>query len=285
VLEDTSEYEALDTVARATGPTSHAAVYGINLVMTIPFLFYFMRETRSRWGRIAILSALALVLYNVLLANTRAAILLSALVILLCGVRGLYRVTLGGVVAAAIAILAVMPFVPDAVYERVLDPANYSYERSGTLRIRLEYWQAGLRVAQDHWLSGVGVGNQNVIPRYLTSDGPVATTVHNDYLMTFMEVGLFGWLVFFGFVAIVTWAAFAAARHARARDGPSSRYRFLVACQITLVTVLIYGLQVDVFHFPLKGWWLIAGISWSLWRSVRDERPASVAPNVNAAEA
>ena len=32
VLTDGSEWESLDTVARATGPTSHSAVYGMNLI-------------------------------------------------------------------------------------------------------------------------------------------------------------------------------------------------------------------------------------------------------------
>jgi O-antigen ligase len=252
-------------------------------VMTIPFLFYFLREATSAPRRLAILIGLGLVFYNVLLANTRAAILLAALVVVACGLRGLFRLGVGGVVLAAIGVVAMLPLVPDAVYERVLDPSNYSYERSGTLRIRLEYWEAGLEVARDHWLTGIGIGNQNVIPRYLGGDGPVATTVHNDYLMTLMEVGLAGALPFFGFVAIVTGAAFSAARRLRADGGMASRYRFLAACQISLVAVLIYGLQVDVFHFPLKGWWLVAGIAWSLWRLVRNERPAVVAPSMEVA--
>jgi hypothetical protein len=27
-----------------------------------------------------------------------------------------------------------------------------------------------------------------------------------------------------------------------------------------MIAVLIYGIQLDVFHFPLKGWWLVAGL-------------------------
>jgi hypothetical protein len=28
-----------------------------------------------------------------------------------------------------------------------------------------------------------------------------------------------------------------------------------------MISVLVFAVQVDVFHFPLKGWWLVAGIT------------------------
>ncbi|MGN6385771.1 MAG: hypothetical protein ACTHMT_05975, partial [Verrucomicrobiota bacterium] len=31
--------------------------------------------------------------------------------------------------------------------------------------------------------------------------------------------------------------------------------------QVAMISVLIFGLQVDVFDFPLKGWWLMATIT------------------------
>lgn len=265
VLEDVSEYELLETVARATGPTSHSAVYGINLILTLPFLLWFLGEARTRAMRLALAGGLALVLYNVLLTNTRAAILLALGVLGLCVMRGLGRLRAGALAAGAVACVAVLPLIPEAVYERVLDPSNYTLERSGTLRARLDFWEAGLKVAADHWAIGIGVGNQQVIPQYVRGDGPRETTVHNDYLMTLMEVGLAGWIVFFGFVYIVTRAAFRAATRYRAA-GLESEHMLLVACQIATLAVLLYAVQVDVFHFPLKGWWLVAGIGWVMWR-------------------
>jgi hypothetical protein len=34
----------------------------------------------------------------------------------------------------------------------------------------------------------------------------------------------------------------------------------LRAGRVALLAVLIYGTQVDVLHFPLKGWWLAMGL-------------------------
>jgi hypothetical protein len=40
----------------------------------------------------------------------------------------------------------------------------------------------------------------------------------------------------------------------------------VTACRVAIVITLIFGVQVDVFHFPLKGWWLIAGLTWVVYR-------------------
>lgn len=272
VMVDTSEWEALDTTARAAGPTSHAAVYAMNLILTLPFFLYFFKHLHTTGWRVLIASGLLVTLYNIFLTNTRAAIMLAAAVMLFCGVRGLYRFTSGGVLTALLVVGAMLPLAPDAVWHRVLDTSNYSVERSATLRIRFEYWAAGLQVAQDNWLSGIGVGNQQVIPRYIKGDAPLETTVHNEYIMTAMEVGLFGWLVFFSFVALMYAAAVRAARLLPGRWPPDVLHSdFFVAAQIAMLSTMIYGLQVDVFHFPLKGWWLIAGLSWALYRGLLEE--------------
>ncbi len=271
VLADTSEYEALDTIRRATGPTSHSAVYGINLIMTLPFLaFYWRRFTALRY-RTVTLTATLVILYNIFLTNTRAALILTVIVFIIMLWRRLLRVTLGVFVSILLIGASMLPFVPDAIYERVLNPANYTVEHSGTLRARLHYWQAGLIVIEKNWLWGIGPGNQQEIPRYLTGDAPSETTVHNEYIQTMMELGIIGWVVFFSFVFLVLRYAFAAAATFRDYPDGGERHQFLVAAQITMISVLIYGLQVDVFHFPLKGWWLVAGLVTALHIAGRHE--------------
>jgi len=281
VMVDTSEWEALDSTARAAGPTSHAAVYAMNLILTLPFFLYFLKHQRAAGWRLLIAAGLLVTMYNVVLTNTRAAILLAVAVLLLCGARGLYRFSAGGVVAALLAVAAMLPLAPEAVWHRVLDSSNYSVERSATLRIRFEYWAAGLQVAQDHWLEGIGVGNQQVIPLYIKGDAPEETTVHNEYIMTAMEVGVIGWLVFFSFVGLMYAAAHRAARLAPARWPAQLLHAdFFVAAQVAMLATVLYGLQVDVFHFPLKGWWLIAGLSWALYRVLLDTPP--ITPSIHS---
>jgi len=270
VLLDTSEYQQLGTVRRATGPTSHSAVYAINMIMTLPFLAYFMHTARERW--VVGLSAVGglIVLYNIFLTNTRAAILLSALVLMILAWRGLLKVTPARIVAFLVGVVLMLPFVPNAIYERVFNPENYTTARSHTLRIRFQYWAAGLEVISENWLMGIGVGNDEVIPKHIKGPAPAVTTVHNEYLQTMIEVGIIGWLCFFGFVFLIVRYAFRAAATFKRYADTQEQYWFMVACQITLISVLIYGLQVDVFHFPLKGWWLVAGLSWAMWQLARE---------------
>jgi O-antigen ligase len=271
VLADDSEVESLDIVARATGPTSHSAVYGINLLLTLPVFLFFLKHATNAWLKVAIVGGLALTLYNVLLTNTRATMLIAGMALLLCGLRGLYRVTAGGIVMVLLAGAAMLPFVPDAVWNRVLDMSNYTAQKSATLRIRLDYWAAGLQVIGDNWLSGVGVGNQREVPRYLRVVGPEQTTVHNDYIQTAMETGVLGWALFFGFVALMFAAAVRARRLAARRPDPALLHPdFFVAVQVSMLTTLVYALQVDVFHFPLKGWWLLAGLTWALYCTMKE---------------
>jgi O-antigen ligase len=174
--------------------------------------------------------------------------------------------------AAILGLVALLPLVPDAVWNRVLDPKNYSSERSATLRIRFEYWSAGLDIIGENPITGIGVGNQVEIPKRIKGDAPDETTAHNEYIMTGMEVGVLGWLVFFGFVGTVFWASLSASRMAALVPvGSTLHPDFFLAIQIAMTATLIYGMQVDVFHFPLKGWWLIAGISWAQYLSTHQQ--------------
>lgn len=286
VLTDDSEIEALDVVARATGPTSHSAVYAINLILTLPLFFYFLKHVRGAPLKLLVGAGILVTLYNVLLTNTRAAMLLAAVVILICGLRGLYRVTASGLVAVMVIGAMMLPLAPEAIWERVLNVSNYGTDKSATLRIRFEYWAAGLEVIRDNWAMGIGVGNQQVIPRYLKGEGPEETTVHNDYIMTAMEVGVFGWFVFFGFVGLMYLGAVRAQRLAPSRIPPELLHSdFFVAIQISMLATLIFGAQVDVFNFPLKGWWLLAGLSWALYRMMVETEVPTLQPTHPLAKA
>jgi O-antigen ligase len=278
VWVDKSEWESLRGVRRAMGTTSHAAVYGINMILTLPFLLYFVRALDKPKLKLVAFGSLVVVVFNILLTNTRAAILLAGLVLTLCLVWGLIRFKRSWVVPALLVGATLLVFVPNSIYKRVLDISNYSFERSGTFRIRMEYWNAGLKVAEENWLTGVGVGNQNAIPKHIKGLGPKQTTVHNEYLQTFIEVGVLGWVLFFSFVGLLLWQARQAAAVFRQRGDARDKYWFMVACQIAMISVLVYGIQVDVFHFPLKGWWLVAGLSWVISGMALRGRRAQVTP-------
>jgi O-antigen ligase len=271
VYSDTAEWQDLESLSRAVGPTSSAAVYGINMILTLPFFAYLIRVERDVRLRVALFLGLGIVVYNIFLSNTRAAILLTVAVSAMCLARRLIVIT--GTRALAVVALTLVVFVaaPTAVYERILKLSNYSSEHSLTMRARFDYWKAGLIVAEDHWLGGAGLGNQNEIPKYLTGWHPEQTSVHNEYLQTLDEVGILGWTVFFSFIGLLLWYSFRAAAIFKKLPEGSDQYWFMVAAQIAMIGTLLYGLQVDVFHFPLKGWWLVASLTWVAYQLGRKQ--------------
>jgi hypothetical protein len=265
VWADQAEREFLGglSLRRSMGSTSHAAVYGINLILTIPFLFVMLKLYRHWWQQGVIYLALGLVAYNCLLTNTRAVILLAALVVFYAIYRGLYRIYLIQVYIGLFSIPFLYFLVPKDVTNRILDLQNYTFDKSASLQIRLDYFMAGARAFLDHWLIGSGVSNQNVIPAYLISrfDAPEQTTVHNEYLQTLVEVGLVGAFFQFGFVILLLVYNSRTIRILARHASYATELMIANAIRVAMMAVLVYGIQVDVLHFPLKGWWLLAGFT------------------------
>jgi O-antigen ligase len=271
--EDNSEWESLRNVARAVGPTSSPAVYGINMILTLPFLICLIRMANSPMAKGLWAISLAIVLYNLILTNTRATIVGGIAALVLSGIYGLFSISRARLVAFLLILLLFIPMVPSEVFRRALSPANYTLGQSATLRARLTFWEAWTHAVRDHWLTGVGIGDEQTLNRYINrSDIPATVSVHNEFLATFLELGIVGWLLFLGFLGSILWTTRKALRHFReVQDDPAVLW-FLAACQVSYIVVLLYGIQCDVFHLPLKGWWLIAGLSHGIYLESKARR-------------
>lgn len=262
---DKAEIETLgaNSIRRSMGSTSHAAVYGINLVLTIPFFLFFLKLPINNFMKSLIWISLAIVAYNILLTNTRATIILTAIVILLCLYKGLYKLTMPIIILGMFSLVAMIFIVPEDVFNRILDLSNYTAEKSASFRIRQEYFIAGVKAFSDNWLLGLGVANENIIPQYLESwsVAPDKTTVHNEYLQSLMELGVIGAGFLFSFILLLLVYSMRAANNFKKSIETQQEYYFMIAVQVSMISTMIFSVQVDAFHFPLKGWWLIAGIT------------------------
>jgi hypothetical protein len=116
--------------------------------------------------------------------------------------------------------------------------------RGETVRMRLDYWRVGMRMARDHWLSGVGPGAFGAAyPVYQRPGEPPVQQAHNDYLQVLCETGFFGLLFFAGFWA---WIVLAGLRRVLAVAEPARR---LLALGLwTSVLAFLFHALVD-FNF------------------------------------
>jgi O-antigen ligase len=284
IFIDYNEYEEINIVKRAMGPTSMPGVYGINLILTIPFFILLLREQKTWARKLGWYMCFAIILYNILLTNTRAAMVGALFALALCAILGIYRIHLKGIILAGILVAALLPLVPRDVFLRILTPSRYTMKHSATLSARTHFWAAAPRIAAEHWLTGVGIGElRAAIPRAMKGSGAPAlhedrVSVHNEFIATFLETGIIGWLFFMSFLASVIWMMRKTALKFKSLPEGMDAYWFLMASLVATFSVLIYGMQTDVFHLPLKGWWLVAGLSMSLAYMIkkRNVGPASL---------
>ena len=69
----------------------------------------------------------------------------------------------------------------------------------------------------------------------------------------------------------ILWRTATALMRAR-RAGDYDRLWFLVAALLTIAIGIGFAIQVDAFHFPLKGWWLTAGLACVAYRLASEPR-------------
>jgi hypothetical protein len=287
-VSDLAEARSLGTsVRRLFGTTAHPTLFGVNMAMTIPFLFWAFRATHGPW-RVLWLGGLAISTISVLLSNTRAVLLLAVGLVAIALLRQLWKPTIFVIAALAIAGAAAIPFIPDDVWKRTLDPSLYTASKGDAIRVRFKFWEKSYELITEVWPHGIGVGNQSSLQKrvtdeqtgYLSTQG-LRASAHNEFIWVMVEVGLVGYLLFWGFVFYVTWAAFQAGSIFRRKEGRTERYWLTVACSALLTGIPLFALQSEAFHYPLKGWWLIAPIACMLLRVAR-ELPEPPRPTLEA---
>lgn len=268
VVSDGSEIRSLGVnVRRLFGTTAHPTLFGLNNLMAVPFFIWAIRWGR-RTFRLFWFVGLVVSVFCVMLSNTRAVFLLAGFTLVYCLWRGLWRPNIQAVIALAVLGLAVVPFIPQDVYLRALDPSLYTAERGDSIRVRFKFWAKSWELIQETWTHGIGVGNETTLLQRITDENTgylspsgLRASAHNEYIWVMVEVGIVGYLLFWSFIYAVTRSSFRAAALVRRLAGRTEEYDFLIGCQVIMVGILLFALQSEAFHYPLKTWWLLSGIS------------------------
>lgn len=168
---------------------------GLLFAATLPMAMFLGRRGAGAM-RIVWLGAAALLLYGILLTNSRGA-MLAVLVVAGCYVWYRRGVAVAGVLG--IVGLTVMKLLSSRMDE--LDAGEES--AAG----RVDAWYAGLEMFRDNPVFGVGAGN-------FTEYNEL--TAHNSFVLVIAETGFVGFVLWLAFVGYGFWMMLTIVRHVRA---------------------------------------------------------------------
>jgi hypothetical protein len=276
VVNDGSEVRSLGmNVRRLFGTTAHPTLCGLNNLMAVPFFIWAIRWGRRKF-RLFWFAGLVVSVFCMVLSNTRAVFLLAGFTLIFCFWRGLWRPNVQAAISLAALGLAIVPFIPQDVYLRGLDPALYTAEKGDSIRVRFKFWAKSWELIQETWTHGIGVGNETTLLERITDENTgylspsgLRASAHNEYIWVMVEVGIVGYLLFWSFIYTVTRSSFRAATLVKRLAGRTEEYDFLIGCQVVMVGILLFALQSEAFHYPLKTWWLLSGICVNLLAASR----------------
>ncbi len=129
----------------------------------------------------------------------------------------------------------------------------YRLLSSGTFYERLEFWQQAIYIINDNFFSGIGLGNWiNTYPKYgldhfsdanILNGRMMVSNPHNDFLLVFSEIGIFGFLCYVGiFISILHQAYWLSKNEEKSNDRKNAAYFFFF---------IICYLIIAFFDFPL----------------------------------
>jgi hypothetical protein len=184
------------------------------------------------------------------------------------GRRAAIAATAGIVLAAALAVVA------GVLVGQRLGRIPPTAEFLGSFKVRTGYWRAGLLIAADNPMSGLGPGNfQYGYAMFKRPQDQEARWAHNDYIQIAAEVGfpalavyLFLWLAFLRRMSRPL--APQPEDNARSEPGPPPRLAALLAL-VWAAGTAVFALEAIYGQTFLSGegafWWFWPIALWTLW--------------------
>jgi putative inorganic carbon (HCO3(-)) transporter len=194
VLREFQKFYSPDNQMRPGYVVGDPNYFTLSAVLCIPLAFSLMQERRPRWLRPFAGGCLVLMILAVTVAASRGGFLglIAAFIYVLWRSRQRTR----NVVIVACLIVPLSILAPISPLGRLLSPTRSDGEASDS---RYVLWDAGLRMFQENWLTGIGVGNFKALSTsYQESGKTVQAIAHNTYIQLGAELGIFGLLAFVG---------------------------------------------------------------------------------------
>lgn len=229
---------------RVVGTRAHPLTYAEGLLFALGYTLSLLTSRRAGWWKWAF--GQGLVLLALLFSQSRGPWIAAVVMVLI--VCLLHRDILLYKRLALIYILLALCFLSPSLRARALTITHTEYASNAE---RLEMWQAGRRMVQDHPLLGVGPGSMPLAsPHYQSEkrrlDGPWGH-LHNTFVNVAAERGLLGLLAFLTYIMVLASELWRGYRRAVVKDDEDSKIILLTAL-LGLAGWLVAGFTETVYH-------------------------------------
>jgi probable O-glycosylation ligase (exosortase A-associated) len=212
--------------------------FAVAVAMAIPLLVLWLRATRDRGLRIALLAGIALAYASVVSSWSRGGMLTLGVMTLMLVWHSKRKLLAVPLLVALLAMLFVQ--LPEQWFNRMESVSSYQDDQSA--QGRLQAWRVGLDFAAKHPLTG---GGFNAWPA-LTLNSAGGLDWHSAYIKILAEhgyVGLIGWATLLSATLLsLTWGA---------RRRPAWLNDYGAMLQASLLAYLIGGITLGIAYWEL----------------------------------
>jgi len=261
VLREWQKYHNVFLLGWVTGDVNY---FTASALLCLPIAFFLIRKQQPQWERWFCLGCLVITLLAVTLAASRGGFFGLVAASLLAVWRLHHRVLSLILVGALLILLNLL--LPVSPLERLLNPDHLD---QGSAEARKVLWKAGLRMAWENPLMGIGLGNFKPLLGFYSDQGErLQHIAHNSYIEFAAEMGLPGLLAFLA-ILFYSFRSLEQVRRQTLESGPPLLHQAAQGIQTGLV-----GYAVSIFFVSgqyQKLFWLMVFLSVCLHALVRTE--------------
>ncbi|MBR5538815.1 MAG: O-antigen ligase family protein [Clostridia bacterium] len=264
---DQSMFDSIE--GRVVSTFENPNMLGLYLILLLPLLAAGIIGEKNWWkkpGYILSFAAGAACLVYTWARGAWLGFIFSSVVFLLTWNRR----TMGLLIAGVLALPVAIPFLPESIVSRFASIGNLT---DTSTNYRVYIWRGTVNMLSDYWLTGIGVGEQafnRIYPYYSFAGIEKAPHAHNLFLQLFIEVGIFGFVIFAALLICFLQSGFSLAKH-----GEDKEVR-LIGCGALCGTLaaLVQGMTDYVWYNyrVFFMFWLVIGISAAARRIDADMR-------------
>jgi len=238
---------------------------GIQMAMYVPLALYFYTGLRTFWDlkrKLFIAAFPATGMLTIMASSSRGAQLALVAVLLWMVLRSRQRVralVLTTVVAALLAVL-----LPAEQMDRFRNMGT-----DGTSIARRQYWDDGIKIANQ--FPAFGIGFNNWLPYYRTRYNPVGELPHNIFVQAWSELGYPGLLALVAMIIATFVVNFRTRKMARLMHDPGGGFLWSMGHGLdgALIGFLVSGFFVTVLYYPF--FWINLAMTVALHNSTRNK--------------